>query len=114
MAHLEQELEILREELRQVRDLTKAQFKQNPYVPNVIPNSPPVVRTAPNFSIPTQVDTMPTNPEMQHILGSHIATSYETHTPHVYAVEAPAFIEPVTIRVPYEVDQYAEMEKDVE
>ncbi|MCE0481102.1 hypothetical protein HAX54_038513, partial [Datura stramonium] len=129
MAHLEQELEILREELHQVQDLTQLNVttfpqwllfpyfetptlvhfpksthppqipltnsglpsvthanlpnpvKQTPYVPNVIPNSPPVVRTP--------------------------------HMPPIYAVEAPTFTAPITIRVPYEVDQYAEMEKDV-
>ncbi|MCD7448349.1 hypothetical protein HAX54_041084 [Datura stramonium] len=112
MAHLEQELEILREELRQVRDLTKLNVttfphslhfpsfetptpqyipksahppqiplansglpsvtpanlpnpvKQTPYDPNVTPNSPPVVRTEPNLSLPTHAGTVPSYPVM--------------------------------------------------
>ncbi|MCE5166178.1 hypothetical protein HAX54_015398 [Datura stramonium] len=150
MAHLEQELEILREELRQVRDLTKLNVttfphslrfpsfetpapehfpksthppqiplassglpsvtppnlpnlvKQTPYVPNVKPNSPPMVKTAPNVSLPTQAGIMHVYPTMQHIPGANVATSYELHVPPVYAVEAPAFTTPVTVRVPYE------------
>ncbi|MCE5167164.1 hypothetical protein HAX54_040449, partial [Datura stramonium] len=38
---------------------------------------------------------------------------YESHAPPVHAAEAPAFIAPVTVRVPYEVDQYAKIEKDI-
>ncbi|XP_049358814.1 uncharacterized protein LOC125823480 [Solanum verrucosum] len=63
MAHMEQELEILREELRQ-------------------------------------------------ILGAHVAAPYEPHVPPVYAAGAPTFTMPAVVNVPYEVDQYEEMEKD--
>ncbi|MCD7465786.1 hypothetical protein HAX54_001944 [Datura stramonium] len=158
MAHLEQKLEILREELCQVRYLTKLNIttfpnslcfpsletlapkhfsksthppriplansglpsitlanmsnpvKQTPYVPNVTPSSPPVVRTAPNLSLPSQAGKMPAYPVMQHIPRAHVATSYESHVPLVYVVEAPAFIAPVIVRVPYEAKTTLEYE----
>ncbi|MCE0482266.1 hypothetical protein HAX54_040849, partial [Datura stramonium] len=88
--------------------------KQTPYVPNVKPNSPLAVRNVPNLSLPTQDGTMVAYLAMQHILEEHVATYYEPHVPPIYAFEGPVFTAPVTVRVLYEVDQYAETEKDVQ
>ncbi|KAG5571606.1 hypothetical protein H5410_061372 [Solanum commersonii] len=49
---------------------------------------------------------------MQQILREHVVAPYEPHVPPVYAAEAPTFTTPVVVNIPYEVDQYAEMEKD--
>lgn len=49
---------------------------------------------------------------MQQILGAHVAAPFEPLVPLVYAAEAPTFIMPVVVNIPYEVNQYAEMEKD--
>lgn len=46
------------------------------------------------------------------ILGPHVAAPYETHVPPEYSTGAPTFTILAAINVPYEVDQYAEMEKD--
>uniref|UniRef100_M1D948 Uncharacterized protein n=1 Tax=Solanum tuberosum TaxID=4113 RepID=M1D948_SOLTU len=131
MAHMEQELEILREELRQVRDFAKLSattfptFKTPIYfaksdLPNqqeqtqrapthgqVPPASPTAVRTVPDLS-----NRDPTIPRMQQILGAHVAAPYEPHVPPVDAAGAPTFTMPVVVNVSYEVDQYEEMEKD--
>uniref|UniRef100_M1DDM7 Uncharacterized protein n=1 Tax=Solanum tuberosum TaxID=4113 RepID=M1DDM7_SOLTU len=126
MAHMEQELEILREELRQVRDLAKLSattfltFKTPIYFPKVdlssadLPNhpeltqhtpthgrvplaSPTAVRTVPDFS-----NREPTIPTMQRILGAHVTAPYEPHVPPVYAAGAPTFTTPAVVNVPYE------------
>ncbi|KAH0670562.1 hypothetical protein KY290_005472 [Solanum tuberosum] len=138
MAHMEHELEILREELRQVRDLTKLSattfptFKTPIYfakadLPSVdLPNQPEQTQHAPTQgrvspASPTAVRTVPdlsnhdpTIPTMQQILGAHVATPYEPHVPPVYTARAPTFTVSAVINVPYEVDQYAEMEKDTQ
>lgn len=76
------------------------------------PTLPPAVMTTPKLSLPTQAATMPTNPTIQHILGAHIATSYELPMPPVYAIGSPTFMTQIMVRVLYKVDQYAEIEKD--
>ncbi|KAG5599843.1 hypothetical protein H5410_031213 [Solanum commersonii] len=126
MAHMEQELEILREELCQVRDLAKLSattfptFKMPIYFPKVdlpsadLPNHPEQTQHAPTRSrvppaSPTPVRTVtdlshrdPAIPTMQHLLGAHVAAPYEPHIPLVYAIGAPTFTTPVVINVPYE------------
>ncbi|MCE5166322.1 hypothetical protein HAX54_017471 [Datura stramonium] len=114
ISNLEQELEILREELCQVRDLTKLNVTTFPhslrfpssetFLQNTFPNLHIHPRTVPNLSLPTQAGTIPSYPVMQHICGAYVATSYEPDVPPVYAVKAPAFTAPVAVRVPYEVD----------
>ncbi|KAG5576197.1 hypothetical protein H5410_056331 [Solanum commersonii] len=133
---MEQELEILKEELRQVRDFAKLPattfptFKMPIYfakadlpfadLPNqpeqtqhalihdrVPPASPTAVRTIPGLS-----NRDPTIPTMQQISRAHVATPYEPYVPPVYAAGAPTFTMPVMVNVPYKVDQYAEMEKE--
>ncbi|KAG5631521.1 hypothetical protein H5410_003238 [Solanum commersonii] len=118
MAHMEQELEILREELRQVRDLAKLsattfptfktpiyfaksdfpnQPEQTQHAPThgqVPPASPTAVRTAPDLS-----NRDPTIPTMQQILGAHVAAPYEPHVPPVYAARAPTFAMPAVSMV---------------
>jgi len=49
---------------------------------------------------------------MQEILGAHVVAPYEPLVPPVYAAGAPTFTMPTVVNVPYEVDQYEEMEKD--
>ncbi|KAG5632501.1 hypothetical protein H5410_004218 [Solanum commersonii] len=118
MAHMEQELEILREELRQVRDLAKLlaitfpTFKTPIYFPKAdlpsadLLNQPkltqhdPTHRRVPPAS-PTAVRIVPdlsnrdlTIPTMQQILGAHVAAPYEPHVPPVYAAGAPTFTMP--------------------
>ncbi|XP_055800430.1 uncharacterized protein LOC129869872 [Solanum dulcamara] len=136
MAHMAQELEILREELRQVRDLAKLSattfpsFKMPSYLPRAdlpptdSPNMPKrapahgqaplahpsAIRTAPD--LPTQDPVTPTYPVTNQIFGAHTVAPYDSHIPPVYAVEAPTFTIPVRVKVSHEVDQYAEMEKD--
>nr|XP_016466129.1 PREDICTED: uncharacterized protein LOC107788908 [Nicotiana tabacum] len=39
--------------------------------------------------------------------------AHERYIPPVYAISKPTFTTPVTVRVPYEVDQYAETESEV-
>ncbi|KAH0742961.1 hypothetical protein KY290_030954 [Solanum tuberosum] len=136
MAHMEQELEILREELRQVRDLAKLSattfltFKAPIYFPKAdllsadLPNQPELSQYAPTHgrvppASPTAVRTVPdlSNreriiPTMQQILGAHVATPYEPYVPPVYTAGAPTFTMPAVVNVPYEVDQYEQMEKD--
>ncbi|KAG5590751.1 hypothetical protein H5410_041265 [Solanum commersonii] len=122
MAHMEHELEILREELRQTHiyfpkaDLPSAdlpnQLELTQHAPahgRVPPVSPIVVRTAPDL-----FNRDPTRPIMQQILGAHVAAPYEQHVPPVYAAGAPTFTMPAVVNVPYEVDQYEEMEKDAQ
>ncbi|KAG5620260.1 hypothetical protein H5410_005478 [Solanum commersonii] len=138
MARIEQELEILREELPQVRDLAKLsatifptfktpiyftkadlssaglpnQPEQTQHTPShgrVPPGSPTAVRTIPDLS-----NRDPTISTMQQILGAHVTAPYEPHVPPVYAVGAPTFTMPAVLNVPYKVDQYAEMEKDTQ
>ncbi|KAG5610119.1 hypothetical protein H5410_021400, partial [Solanum commersonii] len=91
MAHMEQELEILREELHQVRDLAKLS-----------------VTTLPTFKTPIYFPKA----EFPSILGKHVAALYKPHVPPVYTDGPPTFITPAVVNVPYEVDQYAEMEKN--
>ncbi|XP_055803394.1 uncharacterized protein LOC129872427 [Solanum dulcamara] len=136
MAHMAQELEILREELCQVRDLAKLSattfpsFKMPSYFPRAdlppadSPNMPkraPVhgqaplahpsaIRTTPD--LPTQDPVTPTYPVINQIFGAHTVVPYDSQILPVYAVEAPTFMIPARVKVPYEVDQYAEMEKD--
>uniref|UniRef100_M1D8V5 Uncharacterized protein n=1 Tax=Solanum tuberosum TaxID=4113 RepID=M1D8V5_SOLTU len=136
MAHMEQELEILREELRQVRDLAKlldATFLTLPiYFPKAdlpssdLPNHPEQTQHAPAHgrvppASPTVVRTIhdlsnrdPTIPTMQQILGAHVAAPYELHVTPVYVAGAPTFTIVAVVNVPYEVDQYAKMEKDTQ
>uniref|UniRef100_M1DGZ3 Gag-pro n=1 Tax=Solanum tuberosum TaxID=4113 RepID=M1DGZ3_SOLTU len=49
---------------------------------------------------------------MQQILGVHVAAPYEPRVPPVYTAGVPTFTTPAVINIPYEVDQYEEMEKD--
>ncbi|KAG5616372.1 hypothetical protein H5410_016196 [Solanum commersonii] len=136
MAHMEQELEILREELRQVRDSAKISvttfltFKTPIYFPKadlpstglpnqskltqratthgqVPPASPTAVRIIPDLS-----NHDPTTPTMQQILGAHVVAPYETHVPPIFTAGAPTFTMPAVVNVPYKVDQFEEMEKD--
>uniref|UniRef100_M1DCF6 Uncharacterized protein n=1 Tax=Solanum tuberosum TaxID=4113 RepID=M1DCF6_SOLTU len=138
MACMEQELEILRVELHQVQDLAKLsattfptfktpiyfakadlpsadlpnQLEQTQHAPThgrVPPASPTAIRTVLNLS-----NHDPTIPTMQQILGAHVAAPYEPYVPPVYGAEAPTFTIPAKINIPYEVDQYAEMEKDTQ
>ncbi|MCD7448024.1 hypothetical protein HAX54_037337 [Datura stramonium] len=128
MAHLEQELEILREELCQ-EDFPKSTHppqislanlaylqsllvilpnavKQTPYVPNytnVPPYSPPEVRNAPNLSLPTQDGTMYSYQAMQRIPDPPVKTSCDPYVPPVYTFEAPTFTTPIAVKVLYEV-----------
>uniref|UniRef100_M1DW54 Uncharacterized protein n=1 Tax=Solanum tuberosum TaxID=4113 RepID=M1DW54_SOLTU len=138
MACMEQELEILRVELHQVQDLAKLsatifstfktpiyftkadlpsadlpnQLEQTQHAPThgrVPPASPTAIRTVLNLS-----NHDPTIPTMQQILGAHVAAPYEPHVPPVYAAGSPTFTILAKVNVPYEVDQYAEMEKDTQ
>ncbi|KAH0682697.1 hypothetical protein KY285_020203 [Solanum tuberosum] len=136
MAHMEQKLDILRKELRQVRDLAKLStttfptFKTPIYFPEAdlpsadLPNQPELTQHDPTHgrvpsSSPTAIRTIPdlsnrdpTIPTMQQILGAHVAAPYKPHVPPVYAAGAPTFTMPAVVNVPYKVDQYEEMEKD--
>ncbi|KAG5595059.1 hypothetical protein H5410_036291 [Solanum commersonii] len=111
MAHMEQEHEILREEVCQVRDLAKLSattfptFKTPIYFPKAdllsadLPNQPELTQHAPTHgrvppASPTAVRTVPdlsnrdpTIPTMQKILGAQVAAPYEPHVPPVYAAE---------------------------
>ncbi|KAG5571811.1 hypothetical protein H5410_061577 [Solanum commersonii] len=124
------------EELRQVRDLVKLSattfltFKTPIYFPKAdllcadLPKQPEQTQHAPaHGQVPSASPNRsqdrsnlsnrdPTIPTMQQILGAHIAAPYETNVPPVYAVGAPTFTMPVVVNVPYEVNQYEEMEKD--
>ncbi|XP_060208582.1 uncharacterized protein LOC132635979 isoform X1 [Lycium barbarum] len=51
-------------------------------------------------------------PTVQHIPGAHVDTFRKQYVPPVYAAGAPTFTALVTVRVPFEVDQYAEIERD--
>ncbi|KAH0709390.1 hypothetical protein KY284_010817 [Solanum tuberosum] len=73
----------------------------------VSPASPTAVRIVPDLS-----NRGPTIPSMQQILRAHVASPYETHVSLVYATGAPTSTMPSIANVPYEVDQYEEMEKD--
>ncbi|KAG5600627.1 hypothetical protein H5410_031997 [Solanum commersonii] len=121
MAYMEQELKILREELRQVRGLAKLstttfptfktliyfakaelpnqpeQTQRSPTHGQVPPAFPTTVRTVPNLS-----NRDPTIPTMQQILGAHVAAPYEPHVPPVYAAGAPTFTMPAVVNVLYE------------
>ncbi|KAG5571547.1 hypothetical protein H5410_061313 [Solanum commersonii] len=125
MAHIKQELEILREELRQVRDLAKLSattfptFKTPIYftmadLPSAyLPNQPRTNSTRSSHTDRSDLSNRdPTIPTKHQILGEHVAAPYDPHVPPVYVVGAPTFTMPVMVNVPYEVDQYAEMEKD--
>ncbi|KAG5587966.1 hypothetical protein H5410_048400 [Solanum commersonii] len=125
MAHMEQELKILREELCEVRDLAKLsattfptfktpilfaksdfpnQPEQTQHAPThgqVPPVSPTVVRTVPDLS-----NYDPIIPTIQQILGAHVAAPYDPHVPPVYAAGVPTFTMLAVVNVPYEVDQY--------
>ncbi|KAG5570821.1 hypothetical protein H5410_060587 [Solanum commersonii] len=109
MARMEQELEILREELRQVRDLAKLlattfpTFKTPIYFAKAdlrsadLPNQPEQTQHAPAYgrvppASPTTIITVPhlsnrdpTIPTMQHILRAHVATPYEPHIPIAFS-----------------------------
>ncbi|XP_049394760.1 uncharacterized protein LOC125859066 [Solanum stenotomum] len=114
MAHMQQELEILREELCQVRDLTKLSattfptFKMPIYFPKDdlpadLPNQPeqtqhalahgrvPPASLTPVRTIPDLPNCDPTIPTMQKLLGAQVAAPYEPHVPPVYATGAPTF-----------------------
>ncbi|KAG5576639.1 hypothetical protein H5410_056773 [Solanum commersonii] len=82
MANMEKELEIWREELRQVRDLDKLS-----------------ATTFPTFKTPIYYAK---------------ANLPSPHVPPIYATRAPTFTVPTVVNVPYEVNQYAEMEKDTQ
>ncbi|KAG5595877.1 hypothetical protein H5410_037109 [Solanum commersonii] len=136
MAHMEQEIKVLREELCQARDLAKLSvttfpiFKMPIYFPKAdspsvdLPNQPEQTQHAPAHnhvlpSFPIAVRTIPnlfnrdpTIPTMQQILGAHFLAPYEPHVPPVYATGALTFITPTVVNVSYEVDQYAKIEKD--
>ncbi|KAH0760469.1 hypothetical protein KY290_016542 [Solanum tuberosum] len=96
MAHMEQELEILREELRQVRDLAKLSATTFPtlkmpiyFAKADLPNQPEQTQCAPTHgqvppAFPTAVRTVPdlsnrdrTIPTMQQILGAPVVAPYE-------------------------------------
>uniref|UniRef100_M1DCI1 Uncharacterized protein n=1 Tax=Solanum tuberosum TaxID=4113 RepID=M1DCI1_SOLTU len=107
MAHMEQELDILREELRQVRDLAKLSastfptFKTPIYFPKAdlpsadLPYQPELSQHASAhgrvpLASPIAVKTMPdlsnrdpTIPIMQKILGEHVAAPYDPHVPPI-------------------------------
>ncbi|XP_055800977.1 uncharacterized protein LOC129870276 [Solanum dulcamara] len=89
MAHMAQELEILREELRQVRDLAKLS-----------------ATTFPTFKMPSHFPRADLPPADSPNMPKRVPI------PPVYAAEAPTFTTPARVKVPYEVDQYTEMEKD--
>lgn len=130
MARMAQKLEILRGELRQVRDLAKlsvttfSTFKTPIYVPRTdlpsadLPSLPKQTQHAPTRGqappAPSSIAwTAPDLPAQDPtIFGAHVAAPYESHVPPVYVVEAPTFTMPATVKVPYEVDQYAEMDKN--
>ncbi|XP_060192680.1 uncharacterized protein LOC132622155 [Lycium barbarum] len=78
--------------------------KQTPYVPDY-------THTSQN-PLSTQTTTAPTYPTEQHIPGAHVDTSREQYVTPIYAARAPTVTAPVTVRVPFEVDQYADMERD--
>ncbi|MCD7461632.1 hypothetical protein HAX54_046704 [Datura stramonium] len=109
MAHLEKELEVLKEELRQIPfansglpSITPTNLpnpsKQTLCVPNCAnaqPNSPLAVKTAPDLSLPNQAGTMSAYPTVQHRPGAHVETSSDAHVPPVYTFEALVYTEPV-------------------
>ncbi|KAG5584334.1 hypothetical protein H5410_044768 [Solanum commersonii] len=118
MAHMEQELEILREEIRQVRDLVKLSAATFPtfktpiyFAKSDFPNQPEQTQHAPTHGQvppvpPTSVRTVPdlpnrdpTIPTMQQILGAHVAAPYEPHVPPVYAAGAPTFTIPAVVNI---------------
>ncbi|KAG5599159.1 hypothetical protein H5410_030529 [Solanum commersonii] len=104
MARMEQELKILKEELHQPE-----QTQHTPAHGRVQPASSTAVRIVPNLS--THDSTIPT---MKQTLGALVAAPYEPHVPTVYAAGALTFTMPAVVNFPYEVDQYAEMEKDTQ
>ncbi|KAG5628276.1 hypothetical protein H5410_013494 [Solanum commersonii] len=117
MARMEQELEILREELHQVARLgqTKPIYFAKADLPSAdLPNQPEQTQHAPIRIVPDLSNRDPTIPTMQQILGAHVAAPFEPHVPPVYAARAPTFTMPAVVNVPYEVDQYAEIEKDTQ
>ncbi|KAG5614710.1 hypothetical protein H5410_014534 [Solanum commersonii] len=120
MSHIDQKLEILREELRQTpiyfpkANLPSADLPNQPelnqHTPTydrVPPASPTAVRIVPDLS-----NRDPTIPTMQQILGAPIAAPYEPHVPPIYTTGVLTLTTPAVVNVPYEVDQYAEMEVD--
>lgn len=50
------------------------------------------------------------NIHTQYILAEHIAV--QRYVPPVYTIGEPTFIAHITVKVPYKIDQYAEMEKE--
>ncbi|KAG5590827.1 hypothetical protein H5410_041341 [Solanum commersonii] len=115
MVCMEQELEILREELCQVRHLAKLSattfptFKMPIYFPKAdlpssdLLNQPEQTKHTPTRSrVPPSYPTTlkivadlsnrdPTIPIMQQILGAHVTASFEPHVPPGYVVGAPTF-----------------------
>ncbi|KAH0773510.1 hypothetical protein KY290_010647 [Solanum tuberosum] len=120
MAHMKQELEIVREELCQ----TPIYFAKADFSSADLSNQPEQTQHAPTHgrvppASPTAVSTIldlsnhdPTIPIMQQILRAHVAAPYERHAPPVYAIGSPTFTTLTVVNVLYEVDQYAEMEKN--
>ncbi|KAG5614981.1 hypothetical protein H5410_014805 [Solanum commersonii] len=100
MAHMQQELEIFREELCQAT-------------------------TFPTFKMPINFpkDDLPTNlpnqPEQTQHAPAHEVTwgisrrSYEPHVPPVYATGAPTFLMPAVVNIPYEKDAWLEEDASI-
>ncbi|KAM3202379.1 hypothetical protein P3L10_030003 [Capsicum annuum] len=133
MANMAQEIEVLKEELRQMRNLTKltmASFPtqlQGPDVglPPIAPANPtnlshaqeppsfqPTAGAIPGYPFSTHNFTVSIHPEMQHIPEAHVTC--EIPVPPVYAIEAPDFATSATFKVPYKADQYVGLGKNVQ
>ncbi|XP_060211790.1 uncharacterized protein LOC132639355 [Lycium barbarum] len=114
IALLKLQLDELRGELRQVRDLTHLTVTALPNPPHFPSLDSPVPEHFPPSTrpLPLSFSNLPPLTPANHIPGAHVDTSHEQYVPPVYAAGAPTFTAPVTVRVPFEVDQYAEMERD--
>nr|XP_016488032.1 PREDICTED: DNA-directed RNA polymerase II subunit RPB1-like [Nicotiana tabacum] len=86
-----------------------------PNPPIHTPYIPQYTQTSQNPSITTNAITPPRDRVIfttnQHIPVAHAAT-HERYIPPVYAISEPTFTTPVTVKVSYEIDQYADMERE--
>ncbi|XP_016578834.2 uncharacterized protein LOC107876421 [Capsicum annuum] len=119
MANMAQKIEVLKKELRQMRD------GPDVGLPHVAPANPtnlphalapptfqPTVGTAPGYPFPTYNFTVLVHPEMQHIPDTYVTC--EVPVPLIYATEVPIFATSAAIKISYEVERYAGLRRDIQ
>lgn len=67
---------------------------------------PPQIVFTPLFVTTSLLPTTRPSTYLQH------TATHEWYVPPIYATSKPTFTTPVTVRMPYEIDQYVEMEKE--